>query len=199
MDGSVLVERDAEARVAGERVAIVCMPFASSDRPSIQLGLVGAITRRAGYETDLLHFNLNLASRLGAPLYERLCQSRQHMTGEWLFSIAAFGADAPSTPENYFAAFPGEADWAAEIGSSTAGLAELRETVLPQFVDDCAAAVDWTRYRVVGFSSARCAAAATPDRSPTSMRCPPPTTGRTSPRPRNWAWSTISGAPGRCP
>ena len=25
--------------------------------------------------------------------------------------------------------------------------------VLPQFVDDCAAAVDWTRYRVVGFSS----------------------------------------------
>lgn len=153
MDGSVLVERDAEARVADERVAIVCMPFASSDRPSIQLGLVGAITRRAGYETDLLHFNLNLASRLGAPLYERLCQSRQHMTGEWLFSIAAFGADAPSTPDDYFAAFPGEADWAAEIGSSTAGLAELRETVLPQFVDDCAAAVDWTRYRVVGFSS----------------------------------------------
>ena len=73
MDGSLLTHtaEDTEAPRGG-RLAIVCMPFASSDRPSIQLGLIGAIARRAGYETDLLHFNLNLARQLGPELYERL-------------------------------------------------------------------------------------------------------------------------------
>ena len=141
------------SEAAGDRLAIVCMPFASSDRPSIQLGLIGAIARRAGYETDLFHFNLNLAQELSPLLYEHLCQSRKHMTGEWLFSLAAFDAAAPSSVADYFDAFPGERDWAAEIGLSVEQLAELRAVRLPRFVEACARSVPWTQYRAVGFSS----------------------------------------------
>lgn len=153
MDLTPCAEIEVDAAIAGDRLAIVCMPFASGDRPSIQLGLIGAIAREAGYATDLMHFNLNLARQLGTLQYEHLCQSRQHMTGEWLFSRAAFGTEAPSTASDYFAAFPSEAAWAEEIGSSVEILTELHERTLHAFVEDCANSVDWSRYRAVGFSS----------------------------------------------
>jgi ribosomal peptide maturation radical SAM protein 1 len=141
------------AEPAPFRVALVCMPFASADRPSLQLGLVGAIAEAAGFPTDLHHFNLDLAAQLGPELYEQLCERRAHMTGEWLFAPAAFGAEAPGDEASYLAAFPGELDWVRGLGRDQGFLAALRQDVLPGFVQKCVDAVDWSQYRVVGFSS----------------------------------------------
>src|SRR5690606_13072048 len=62
-----------DSRAAPLRVALVCMPFASADRPSIQLGLLKSIVRAEGFGVDTLHFNLDLAARLGPLRYEQLC------------------------------------------------------------------------------------------------------------------------------
>lgn len=134
------------------RVALVCMPFASAERPSIQLGLLSAIAQRAGFETDSHYFNLDLAARLGPDDYELLCRHRGHMTGEWLFAAVAFGAEAP-TADAYFEAFPEEYLWAEKIGKGKEFLRDLRARLLPQFIEDCYASVAWTSYKVVGFSS----------------------------------------------
>ena len=48
------------------RVALINMPFAMADRPSIQCGLLKAAVVRAGHEVDVHYFNLELASELGA-------------------------------------------------------------------------------------------------------------------------------------
>ena len=55
------------------RVALVCMPFSAADRPSIQIGLLAAIARQAGFEADTCHLNLELAARI-PDAYEGLVQ-----------------------------------------------------------------------------------------------------------------------------
>jgi ribosomal peptide maturation radical SAM protein 1 len=139
------------ADVPGARVALVCMPFASADRPSIQLGLVGAIAEAAGHEVELFHFNLELAAALTPLTYEHLCERRAHLTGEWLFAPAAFGDAVPSEAA-YFADFPDERTWLVELLGEGA-VERLRSEILPAFVDRCCENVDWSRFAVVGFSS----------------------------------------------
>jgi ribosomal peptide maturation radical SAM protein 1 len=135
------------------RVALICMPFGSVTRPSIQLGLLAAIAGRSGFETDTHYFNLELAAQLTPPVYEALCEQRQHLTGEWLFAPAAFGADSPCNEDAYFDAFPEDVDWVESLGKDRSFFVELRRDILPAFIDRCLDAVDWAKYRVVGFSS----------------------------------------------
>ena len=75
---------------AAIRVALVCMPFYGASRPAIQLGLLQGLARADGHECDTFHLNVELARALGARRYEALCNHRGDMTGEWLFSVAAF-------------------------------------------------------------------------------------------------------------
>jgi ribosomal peptide maturation radical SAM protein 1 len=135
------------------RVALVCMPFAAAQRPSIQIGLIAAIAEEAGFGVDAFHFNLDLAVQLSPVLYESFCDHRGQMTGEWLFAPAAFGRCAPADEESYFQAFPEELLWAAKIGKDANFLVEMRQKVLPDFIASCLTSVDWNRYKVVGFSS----------------------------------------------
>jgi ribosomal peptide maturation radical SAM protein 1 len=135
------------------RVALVCMPFAKANRPSIQIGLMHAIAEIAGFPTDTHYLNLELAALLGPDLYEKLSDQRGPMTGEWLFARAAFGDPELTDDADYFQAFPGEAQWSRGIGRDPAYLIDLRREVLPRFIEDCFRAVEWGRYRVVGFSS----------------------------------------------
>ena len=135
------------------RVALVCMPFATALVPSIQVGLLTAITEQAGFQTDAYHLNLNLAASLTPEVYEPLCFHRGHMTGEWLFSVAAFGQEAQEDDALYFKAFPEEIAWIKKQGKDAAFFSSLRHEILPRYIGDCLQMVDWGRYAVVGFSS----------------------------------------------
>ena len=147
-------EADAVRRApAGFRVALICMPFASARQPSIQIGLITAIAEQAGFDVDAYHFNLDLAAQLSPKLYEDFCDHRGYMTGEWLFSHAAFGPSAPRDEDAYFQGFPRELEWLGKLEKDRTFLVDLRRRILPDFIDKCLAAVDWSRYRVVGFSS----------------------------------------------
>lgn len=74
------------------RVALVNMPFALADRPSIQCGLLKGALTRAGHQVDVIYLNLELAAELGALTYKSIASMRtDQLVGEWLFSTAAFG------------------------------------------------------------------------------------------------------------
>lgn len=136
------------------RVALVGMPFGTDPGvPSIQLGLLQAVAERAGFPTDTYHLYVDLAQRLGADICRVAGVHRGHLTGEWLFSVAAFGADAHDADEEYFRAFPGALAPFQDAGKDAAYLSELRREVLPRFIDDCLELTDWGQYGVVGFSS----------------------------------------------
>ncbi len=135
------------------RVALVNAPFTSSRSPSIQLGLLQAILNGLEIPTTSLYFNLQLGAVLGWDIYEVLCNDRTLLLGEWLFSRAAFGEDAPDG-NAYLDQFQDELDRHLKvIQRDIQYLLDLRERVLPEFVEDCVQRVDWTNFDVVGFSS----------------------------------------------
>ncbi len=135
------------------RVALVCMPFYQVAGPSPAVGLLRAIAERSGFQADSYHLNLDLAARLDPGLYDGLCRNPQDLVGEWLFSVAAFGSGATPGDAAYLEDCPKVGALALKLGSDEATLTALRHEILPRFVDDLAASIDWGRYRVVGFTS----------------------------------------------
>jgi len=131
------------------------MPFASALRPSIQCGLLKAVLVRAGHEVDVHYLNVDLAARLSGRIYSGLSDHRRNdlLLGEWLFAVAAFGAEAPDEVEAYRRAVGGVTDAFANVGLDWTQLRELRDRRLPSLADEWATAIDWGRYQLVGFTS----------------------------------------------
>ncbi|HET9895221.1 MAG TPA: RiPP maturation radical SAM C-methyltransferase [Streptosporangiaceae bacterium] len=137
------------------RVALVNMPWARADAPSIQCGLLQSLTKAAGHDCDVWYVNLELAAKLGPEAYALLAdapQDRLNLIGEWLFSYAAFGE--VTSAERYIADYPEvEKIWQQATGNCLEHMIDFRRNVLPDWVDALAARPGWSSYDVVGFSS----------------------------------------------
>lgn len=130
------------------------MPFVSSRRPSLQLGLLQGIGKQHGFVVDTFHLNLEFAAHVGIGAYEQLCQHRGRMLGDWLFSLEAFAADAPDPNARFLDDFAREVRPVAERAQLTIeALAALRSTGVGEFLDAVTAKHDFARYDVVGFTS----------------------------------------------
>lgn len=145
-------DHDIKTPVRTLSVALVFMPFAIPERPSIQLGLLSEIAKREGHHATCHHLNLELAAKY-PETYGGMCTFRGHMTGEWLFSYAAFGDDAHLDDDAYLDEFPSEIAQAARGGIDRKTLIKMRRKILPAFIDAQIDAEDWGAYDVVGFSS----------------------------------------------
>jgi len=137
------------------RVALVNMPWARADAPSIQCGLLQSIVRAAGHRCDVRYYNLELAALLGHEAYAYLAdapQDRLNLIGEWLFSYAAFGA--VTDEQQYFADYPEvERIWRKATNRDLDHLVDVRHRVLPEWLDSLADRDDWESCDAVGFSS----------------------------------------------
>ena len=155
----VNLRRRPGAPVRSLRVALVNMPFAGVERPSIQLGLLKAIADSRGHRADTFHLNLDFVAAM-EPLignaslagYDRLAESRS-VSGDWIFSLAAFGDEAPDPQlglTDY--AYPEKAPESEEDRVNAEALLRLRNEIAPAYIESMAAAVDWSDYDVVGFT-----------------------------------------------
>lgn len=138
-------------RSFGTPVALVTMPFSYSKFPSIQLGTLSALLKSEGIGTKTYHFNLQFAHRIGVPLYEILCEKRG-LFGEWLFSALLF-RDNPKHLQYPQVFKPVFEETAREAGCSINFLREIASTIAPQFLTSLLTQVDWSQYRIVGFTS----------------------------------------------
>ncbi|NJN11170.1 MAG: RiPP maturation radical SAM protein 1 [Richelia sp. RM1_1_1] len=135
-------------------VAIVCMPFASTQRPSIQLGLLKSIAVSHGFKATTFHLNLDFAKQIGIGLYEMLCQYRGHLFGDWLFSIAAFGDSAPDRDDSFLEDFhPAVNNLLNELKLTKDYLHSLRQVKVLHYLDYLIETIDWGQFQVVGFTS----------------------------------------------
>ena len=134
-------------------VALVAMPFALSTRPSLQLGLLAAIGRSHGFPIETFHLNLDLASTIGAERFHHLACTRNPMVGDWLFSVAAFGGDAPDPNGTMLEDLAPVTDETLQlIAMSADALRQLRDDVVPKYLDRLMS-IDWSAFAVVGFTS----------------------------------------------
>jgi ribosomal peptide maturation radical SAM protein 1 len=134
------------------RIALVNMPFAMANRPSIQCGLLKASVQQAGHEAEVFYLNLEFAAEIGADLYRHVSHSRtDHLLGEWLFSGSVFD-DLPEEAEFLRACDSLDsvlATWSIDSGR----LCELRRDAIPAWLDQWAEKIEWDHYTVVGFTS----------------------------------------------
>ncbi len=133
------------------KVALVNMPFSHSKYPSIQLGTLSALLKSKGIPVDCHHLNLRFAHKIGAPLYEMICEKRA-LFGEWIFSYLLF-RDNPKRAEYPRLFKPVFEQVAKESGHPTSFFEDMATGTAPQFLTWALTAIDWGQYKIVGFTS----------------------------------------------
>lgn len=137
-------------------VALVSMPFVLHGRPSLQLGLLKSIAAAHGFPVTTFHLHLDFAQQIGLPLYETLClsRSRECLLGDWLFSVAAFGDDAPDPDDRLLDDFGAEVDrLLASLDMTRDQLRAIRHEEVPKYLDAMLNSIAWEQFRVVGFTA----------------------------------------------
>jgi len=133
------------------QVALVNMPFSFSKYPSIQLGTLSTLLKSQGIAVDCHHLNVRFAYKIGVPLYELICEKRA-LFGEWLFSYLLF-RDNPKRAEYPRVFKPVFEQIAQQSGQPIGYFEEMATKIAPQFLTWALTAIDWGRYKLVGFTS----------------------------------------------
>jgi ribosomal peptide maturation radical SAM protein 1 len=137
-------------------IALINMPWARSDTPSIACGILKAVLEAAGHRVRTYYLNLELSRRLGATAYENVWHSaeeRRLLLGDWLFGASgALGASSLSD-EEYLARYAEELMELECSGLTRSDLLTWRNVTLPGWVDECARSIEWDAYDIVGFTS----------------------------------------------
>lgn len=135
-------------------ILFVVMPFADVERPSLGVSLLAAAARRAGYSCEVRYFGLDLARRIGLPLYSWIGQRGDQAEVDVLAAESLVG-------ERFFAdiAFPGQLpdieSWVERFLPGSVAGPRLREAMQEAgpFIDDCAAEIARLRPRIVAFTT----------------------------------------------
>lgn len=134
-------------------VTLVSMPFMEVHRPSIQLGLLGAIARGHDFPVRTVHANLDFAAMIGVAYYGKLAEHRRQLVGDWLFSVEAFGDAAPDQDGRLIEEFAGELAYLGEPGTGLRErLLHTRQQDIPAYLDSLVDSHPWGDVRVAAFS-----------------------------------------------
>ncbi len=135
-------------------VVLVSMPFMDPYRPSIQLGLLKAVTAQYGFPVRTYHAHLDFAAQVGIDYYQLLCENHGTLIGDWLFSLEAFGDAAPDPGAHMLDEF---ADRLSCFGTSPEEarekLLQTRSLDVPLYLDALIDGFSWEDVAVAGFTS----------------------------------------------
>jgi len=103
--------------------------------------------------------NVRFAQRIGLQFYEQIARAGYFHT-EWFFSQALFGPRGTGEMNNGWTQIksdPGARsllnNFRDVVGLSEDDCERLASEHVPAFIDDCATAIDWSKYMVVGFTT----------------------------------------------
>lgn len=151
---SDLLDEATLERRAAWPVVLVSMPFMDPYRPSIQLGLLKAITARYGFPVRTYHACLDFAAQIGIDYYSLLCEHRGTLVGDWLFSLEAFGDAAPDPAAHMLDELADSLSYLGKSsGEATEKLLRTRSSDVPAYLDALVDNYAWEDVAVVGFSS----------------------------------------------
>lgn len=141
------------AEPASGRVLLASMPHSLAYFPNLALGLLKPAAEAEGFGCDVRYFSLDHVAAIGDDAHAALTDVRYYnaQVGEWVFAGAANGdphtADTAFLTDVFQAEFPQFHQPARLLAFLAA-----REAA-PAFIEACYDSVDWTAYRVVGFTT----------------------------------------------
>jgi ribosomal peptide maturation radical SAM protein 1 len=134
-------------------VALISMPSLSAGIPSIQLALLKPTLERAGIPAQTFSLFMYLGDRIGWRLSESLAEVWPNLMGEWVWSKAAFEAEANPEVDEYFERYAESvAGLCRNAGCTPQDLRRLRDVGAPEFIDFCLNSTDWSRFGLIGFT-----------------------------------------------
>jgi ribosomal peptide maturation radical SAM protein 1 len=134
-------------------IALVSMPFVTAWTPSIQIGTLAPVARAAEFPTSTFHLYLDFAAMVGTDRYDVLCDFGRQPAGDWLFSCEAFGPDAPDPNGDEFFALEGTHRLLGSLAWTPEEMLKARAELVPEYLSWLMQIVDWSQFRVVGFTS----------------------------------------------
>lgn len=133
------------------KVALVCMPFASVDRPALGVSTLKARLLETGSQCDVHYFSLAFAQLIGRWSYDRIAEHLPHrmLVGEWVFTGCLF-ADGRDPGGSYIdEILLGE--W--KTPQADVDVVRAARAAAPLLMSTAVSSVDWARYDIIGFSS----------------------------------------------
>lgn len=136
-------------------IALINMPFASANHPSLALGQLKSLLTGSGIRTRVFNFNIDFAASLGYIHYARATAQIGGMPlqiCEWLFSAEAWGRDfGPGSEE--MLEMCGRPSFLTPGGESRpAWLDRVRRETVPAFLDRCVERLSECGATAVGFT-----------------------------------------------
>jgi ribosomal peptide maturation radical SAM protein 1 len=137
------------------QVALIQMPFAITLHPSLGLSLLKGQLESRSISVDILYFNMLFSKIFGFEKYHCISQGGVNMTdliGEWIFR---FGNDDEesicSYEQMYFLKHKrlNQPEKLLEI----LNIAKEMRSSYEEFIEKCFDATDWSRYKIVGFTT----------------------------------------------
>jgi len=129
------------------------MPCLSARFPSFQLALLKPTLEQAGIPAQPFSLFMYLGSQIGWRMSETIADVWPSLVGEWIWSKAAFGDEANTDDDEYFAAHESIFRPICEYAQcSLEDLRRLRYEAAPQFIDFCVNSTDWSRFGLIGFT-----------------------------------------------
>lgn len=136
------------------KVLLICMPWASTVRPNLGIGVLVSAARNAGYDCKSMYPNLAFSTLLGSNHYEYFAETPTlYPLAEHLFAANLFSADATKS-DSYLASFLHKVRQVSEIAKNLNDnpLVTLRDKVIPDFLDSYAKIIQNSQANIVGFS-----------------------------------------------
>jgi len=147
------------AKINKMDVALVVMPMAGFDRPSLAAGILQAELLKSGVSCTTLYENVNFAAEIGFDKYSLIDSlSPRDLAGEWLFAEAAFGRSLP-LDQKYLADIMGghepwhRADSATKVQIDAIRLIQDARIKVEDFIASASARVLDTQPLIVGLTS----------------------------------------------
>lgn len=142
-------------------VALIQMPFAVTSWPSLGLSLLKSALTRVGITSQVIYFNASFADMVGEEVYATPSNGAPHNTdliGEWIFAEALWGPSASKDDSYYQDVILGGhpahlKNTSPEKLAEAWAHAQLCRSRAEVFLDDCIKLHDWSRVRIVGFTS----------------------------------------------
>ncbi|MBA2524596.1 MAG: RiPP maturation radical SAM protein 1 [Pyrinomonadaceae bacterium] len=147
--------------MSDQSVLLINMPWSMPHRPSIQLGTLQSVLRRANLAVDVRSFNLAFmdyiasgdaglsdAGHFSFDDYRRVAEEYYELgLGDWIFAVAPF-RESGELDQRYLEHFRASGAPEEMVGKAV----RLRELV-PAFLERCANEVQASNPRVVGFTT----------------------------------------------
>lgn len=134
-------------------VALISMPSLSARYPSFQLALLKPILERAGIPAQQFSLFMYVGKQIGWRMAEILADVWPCLVGEWIWTKTAFGEDANTDDENYFAAYESLFQTLCQMAGCTLDdIRRFRHEGAAKFINYCLDAVDWSQFGLIGFT-----------------------------------------------